>query len=66
MTNVASEIRDGKVRVELAIEGQTESGIVLQHGLPGAVEVEVERIAPATLILRNAGKMLASPVTPPN
>ena len=64
--NVASEIRDGKVRVELAIEGRPESGVPLQHGLPGAVEVEVERIAPATLLLRNAGKLLATPVAAAN
>jgi membrane fusion protein (multidrug efflux system) len=53
---VAGDIRDGKVRVELALN-QEPSSIPLQHGLPGAVEVEVERISPAGLLLRSAGQV---------
>jgi len=30
--------------------------------LPGTVEVQVERVTPATLALRAAGKLLARPV----
>jgi hypothetical protein len=33
----------------------------LQHGLPGTVEVEVERISPATLVLREVGTHLGVP-----
>jgi membrane fusion protein (multidrug efflux system) len=33
--------------------------IPLQHGLPGKLEVEVERISPAALVLRSVGKLLA-------
>jgi multidrug resistance efflux pump len=51
VTRVASEVRDGAVRVELAIEpGAT---IPLAHGMTGTVEVEVERVSPATLVLRS-------------
>jgi multidrug resistance efflux pump len=59
---VASEGRDGRVRVELGVEPDGTSPIPLQHGLPGTVEVQVERVAPATLVLRTAGKLLARPV----
>jgi membrane fusion protein (multidrug efflux system) len=61
VTRVASEVRDGSVRVELAVDRSTPSAIPLQHGLPGAVEIEVERVTPAALILRNAGRMIAAP-----
>jgi hypothetical protein len=59
---VASEVRDGRVRVELGVAPDAASRIPLQHGLPGTVEVQVERLAPATLVLRAAGKLLARPV----
>jgi multidrug efflux pump subunit AcrA (membrane-fusion protein) len=59
--DVAGEVRDGTVRVELAVDAQAPSAIPLQHGLPGAVEVEVGRVTPAALILRNAGCMLSTP-----
>jgi multidrug resistance efflux pump len=52
---VAAEIRDGKVRVELALDPAAHSSIPLQHGLPGSVEVAVERVSPAALLLRSAG-----------
>jgi membrane fusion protein (multidrug efflux system) len=58
---VAGEVRDGTVRVELGIDAAKHSRIPLQHGLPGTVEVAVEHVSPATLILRTAGSMLAAP-----
>jgi len=61
VASVASEIRDGTVRVELEVSAAPQSAIPMQHGLPGAVEVEVERIAPFALVMRNAGKMLTEP-----
>src|SRR5579872_770479 len=57
---VGGEVRDGTVRVELAINNAP-PGIPMQHGLPGSVEVAVERVTPATLLLRNAGALWASP-----
>ena len=54
---VAQEPRSDKIRVELAIAARPPS-IPLQHGLLGAVEIEVERISPAVLVLRTAGALL--------
>lgn len=53
---VASEIRDGTVRVELRVR-ETASAIPLQHGLPGSIEIEVEQISPVALALRLAGRL---------
>jgi membrane fusion protein (multidrug efflux system) len=56
--NVAQEAKDGQIRVEMKIIPDPASPIPLQHGLAGAAEVEVERISPATLVLRAAGQWL--------
>jgi multidrug resistance efflux pump len=61
VTNVASEIRDGSIRVELALDANSDSRIPLSHGLPGSVEVEIETLSPANLVLRTAGSLLAGP-----
>lgn len=56
---VAQEPRGGKLRVELAISSASQpAAIPLQHGLLGTVEVQVERISPALLMLRVAGALL--------
>ena len=57
---VAGEIRDGKVRVELAVTGRPPARIPLQHGLPGTVEVEIERVSPVALIMRSAGDLVGA------
>ncbi|HNB71023.1 MAG TPA: HlyD family secretion protein, partial [Acidobacteriota bacterium] len=66
VTNVAGETRDGLVRVELAILPTSSNLIPLQHGLPAVVEVEVEHLSPASLVLRSAGygAESTSPATP--
>jgi len=51
--------RDGSVRVEMALPACGPC-IQLQPGLSGSVEVEVERSAPAAVILRTAVRFLAS------
>lgn len=63
VTGVASEVRDGRIRVELAVNPNSTPRIHLQHGLPGTVEVQVERISPASLVLRMVGRLLARPDT---
>ncbi len=55
---VSSELRDGRIRVELSVDPAGAPDLPLQHGLPGTAEVEVERVAPAILVLRAAGKVL--------
>src|SRR5215470_1016606 len=58
VSSVATEARDGLIRVELQLPPETPTAIPLQHGLPGTVEVEVERISLATLMLRAVGSRL--------
>jgi membrane fusion protein (multidrug efflux system) len=58
---VANEIRDGAVRVELAVEPASNRRVTLEHGLPGSVEVAVEQVTPLTLLLRSAGALQATP-----
>lgn len=62
VTRLASEPRDGRIRVELALDPKRGSRLPLQHGLPGTVEVEVERVSPAVLVLRTVGKVFERPV----
>ena len=61
VAKVASEVRDGTVRVEMAIELGSARRIPLQHGLPGSVEIEVEHATPWTLLMRHAGRGWAQP-----
>jgi len=58
VARVASEARYGRIRVELDVTPDPGSRIPLQHGLPGSVEVAVEKTTPARLVLRAAGKLL--------
>jgi len=60
VSSVAGEVRDGKVRVEFILKPEPGSRIPLQHGLPGTVEVETDRIAPAALVLRSLSRLFAS------
>ena len=58
---VAQEIRNNKVRVELSITPNQHLKMPLEHGMPGAAEIEVEHISPAALLLRTAGQYLSAP-----
>lgn len=60
VSRVAGEVRDGKVRVELAVDTTHSSRIPLQHGAPGTVEILVGRISPAALLLRSAGHFVGA------
>jgi multidrug resistance efflux pump len=57
---VAQEVRDGSVRVELAIADNSGFRGKLEHGMPGTVEVTVERMTPVALVLRTAGQWLTA------
>jgi membrane fusion protein (multidrug efflux system) len=61
VTQVANEVRDGTLRVELAVTQPAAHSIPLQHGLPGTAEVEVEYISPLRLVLRQAGRIVRLP-----
>ena len=52
VTSVGNEVRDGRIRVELAIEPGTHQ-MSLVHGMTGSVDIEVEHASPATLVLRS-------------
>lgn len=58
VTRVASEPQEGMVRVELDVCRDPRTPIPLQHGLQGAVEVQVDRLSPAAIVLRAAGRRL--------
>ena len=58
MHRVAGETRNGFVEVEFELNTDVNPGVVFQHGLPGTVEVEVERISPATMLLRAVGRRM--------
>lgn len=55
VTTAASAPRDGGVRVELGVAGETR--VPLRAGLVGEVDVELERATPLTLLLRAAGAL---------
>lgn len=59
VTQVAREIRDGRVRVELSIDPDPGFRGRLDHGMPGSIEVAVERVSPMALALRTAGQWFA-------
>lgn len=61
VSRVASEIRDNLVRVEFAPATAGIMAEMLQHGLPGSVEVAIEETTPAALLLRAAGMLLSTP-----
>lgn len=61
VVSVATEPRDGHLRVELALNPNAASLIPRQHGLSGTAEVTVDQVSPAALVLRAAGKLLAAP-----
>lgn len=52
---VASETRDGLVRVELSVDALP-PGIPLEHGLPGTVDIGVGQATPSRLVLRALGQ----------
>jgi multidrug resistance efflux pump len=60
VVSIASEQKDGLVRVDFRINPKPATRIPMQEGLLGSAEVEVEHISPATLILRAAGTLMAN------
>jgi membrane fusion protein (multidrug efflux system) len=62
VTSVGAEVRDGHVRVEMSLRDPLHTQIPLQHGVPGTAEIEIERLSPARLLLRTAGRLVDKPV----
>lgn len=61
VSKVASEIRDGAVRVELVLRQTDGFSGTLAHGMPGTVEIAAERLTPLALVLRMAGQAASEP-----
>jgi multidrug resistance efflux pump len=62
VADVGREVRDGKVRVELALLPRSSFRGSLEHGMPGTLEVAVEHLSPLNLTLRTAGQWLTRPL----
>ena len=60
VTRVGSEARAGRVEVVLAPQGDTSAALPLQHGVRGTVDIEIERVTPAALLLRRIGDLAES------
>ncbi len=56
VSRVGGEVRDGAIRVELDLADGSVSAVPLQHGLPAEVDIEIERISPAIMVLRAIGR----------
>jgi membrane fusion protein (multidrug efflux system) len=61
---LAHEPQEGLVRAELLVHGKNDA-IPLGHGLTGSVEIELEELPPARLLLRSAGQLMAPAATTP-
>jgi multidrug resistance efflux pump len=61
VVRVGGELREGRVRVELALKPDPDSRIPMQHGLPATAEIDVEQISPLYLVLRSLGATLGQP-----
>jgi membrane fusion protein, adhesin transport system len=59
VSRVATEIRDAAVQVEFTPSRTGNPTAIMQHGIPGVIEVAVERAAPASLVLRASGLLLS-------
>jgi multidrug resistance efflux pump len=58
VTSVAGEDRDGRTRVELEVLPSPTLKAPLVHGMPGELEIEIEKTPPWSLVMRTAGQWL--------
>ncbi|WP_308366054.1 MULTISPECIES: HlyD family efflux transporter periplasmic adaptor subunit [unclassified Microbulbifer] len=56
---VAAAVQDGRVLVQLVIDGDAPPGLPVQHHLPAVVEIVTARKAPYQLLLQRAGEWMA-------
>ncbi len=56
---VAGEASGNQLRVELLMPRRHDQELPLRHGMTGQVDVAIERVSPAVLLLRAIGQMLA-------
>ena len=60
VAEVAGDDREGHTRVELNVLPSPRFRVNLRHGMPGELEIEVERTPPAALVLRQAGQWMTA------
>ncbi|MEO8627699.1 MAG: hypothetical protein ABI612_06300 [Betaproteobacteria bacterium] len=58
VSSVSTQVVEGKVRVELATQPDDDAYITLRPNLTATIEVEVERVSPAILVLRTTRRWL--------
>jgi multidrug resistance efflux pump len=61
VARVGAEAQAGRVEVVLSPRQGNDARRPLQHGVRGTVDIEVERLTPAALLLRRAGERAESP-----
>lgn len=59
VARVGSDAPGGRVRVEFTVQAVAHPRIPLQHGQPGAIDVAIDSLSPATLLLRAIGQLAA-------
>ena len=64
VTRVASEVRDGGLRVELQPAASPRMAAIVRHGETGRVEIQVEKVSPAVLLMRSAGQLFGDAPAP--
>jgi membrane fusion protein (multidrug efflux system) len=62
VAHVAQVPRDGAIRVELSLDDDSRFRGPLAHGMPGTLEIPIERVSPLGLLLRGAGLWLTRPL----
>jgi len=63
VAEVSDEPRDGRIRIELRVRSAGRLNLPLEHGMPASVEVDVEHVTPAVLVLRTIGRVVDRPTT---
>jgi len=56
VTAVANDSKNGQIRIELLLKPDQPTSIPLQAGLSGTADIEIDRVTPAVLVLRAAGR----------
>ncbi len=60
VSRVSGEARDGKLWIDCSVAPAAGSAIPLEHGMPGILVVEIERVSPAEMVLRAAGRAVTA------
>jgi hypothetical protein len=59
VTTIGTEVHEGMIRVEFTAQPDSDLGVALRPDLTATVEVEVDRVSPAELVMRKARRMVS-------